>query len=87
MANTNSKKEIMKEVSKLIRSILDENGYDSSGRVRLYQELSIECLCYGRKEIRECVVDGLKKYPNFKIEDTHDYMWVEGKYRIYITIV
>ena len=87
MANTNPKKEIMKEVAKFIRSILDENGYDSSGRVRLYQELSIECLCYGRKEIRECVVEGLKKYPNFKIEGTHDYMWIEGKYRIYLTIV
>ena len=87
MVNTNPKKAVMKEVAKLIRNILDENGYDSSGRVRLYQELSIECLCYGRKEIQECVVEGLKKYPNFKIEGTHDYMWVEGKYRIYITIV
>ena len=87
MVNTNPKKAVMKEVAKLIRNILDENGYDSSGRVRLYQELSIECLCYGRKEIQECVVEGLKKYPNFKIESTHDYMWIEGKYRIYITIV
>lgn len=87
MANTNPKKAVMKEVAKLIRSILDENGYDSSGRVRLYQELSVECLCYGRKEIRECVVEGLKKYPNFKIEDTHDYLWIDEKYRIYITIV
>ena len=87
MANTNPKKEIMKYVAKLIRSILDENGYNSSGRVRLYQELSVECLCYGRKEIQECVVEGLKKYPNFKIESTHDYMWIEGKYRIYITVV
>lgn len=87
MANISSKKAVMKEVAKLIRSILDENGYDSSGRVRLYQELSVECLCYGHKEIRECVVEGLKKYSNFKIEGTHDYMWIEGKYRIYITIV
>lgn len=87
MANTNPKKEIMKYVAKLIRSILDENEYNSSGRVRLYQELSVECLCYGRKEIQECVVEGLKKYPNFKIESTHDYMWIEGKYRIYITVV
>ena len=87
MANISSKKAVMKEVAKLIRSILDENGYDSSGRVRLYQELSVEYLCYGRKEIQECVVEGLKKYPNFKIEGTHDYMWVDGKYRIYLTIV
>ena len=82
-----TKKEVMKELAKLIRSILDDGGYDSNGRVRLYQELSVECLCYGRKEIRECVVEGLKKYPNFKIEGTHDYVWVDGKYRIYITIV
>ena len=87
MANISSKKAVMKEVAKLIRSVLDENGYDSSGRVRLYQELSVECLCYGRKEIQECVVEGLKKYPNFKIEGIHDYMWIDGKYRIYITIV
>lgn len=87
MANINSKKAVMKEVAKLIRSILDENGYDSSGRVRLYQELSVECLCYGHKEIRECIIEGLKKYPNFKIEDTYDYLWVDRKYRIYITIV
>lgn len=87
MANINPKKAVMKEVAKLIRSILDENGYDSSSRVRLYQELSVECLCYGHKEIRECIVEGLKKYPNFKIEDTYDYLWVDGKYRIYITII
>ena len=87
MVNTNPKKAVMKEVAKLIRNILDENGYDSSGRVRLYQELSVECLCYGRKEIQECVVEGLKKYPNFKIEDTHDYVWIDGKYRIYLTII
>jgi len=84
---TNPKKEIMKEVIKVIRSILKENGYDPSGRVRLYQELSVECLCYGRKEIQECVVEGLKKYSNFKIEGTHDYVWVDGKYNIYLTIV
>ena len=83
---TNPKKEIMKEVAKVIRSILDENGYDSSGRVRLYKELSVECLCYGHKNIQNCVIDGLKKYPNFEI-DGHDYSWVDGKYRIYLTII
>lgn len=82
----NPKKEIMKEVAKLIRSILEENNFDSSGRVRLYQELSVECLCYGNKEIRECVVEGLKKYPNFEV-DGNDYSWVEGRYKIYLTIV
>ena len=82
-----TKKEVMKELAKLIRSILDDGGYDNNGRVRLYQELSVECLCYGRKEIQECVIEGLKKYPNFKIEGIHDYMWIDGKYRIYITIV
>ena len=87
MVNTNPKKEIMKNVAVVIREILKSNGYDPSGRVCLYQELSVECLCYGRKEIQECVVEGLKKYPNFKIEDTHDYIWVDGKYRIYLTIV
>ena len=84
---TNPKKEIMKEVAKIIREILKSNGYDASGRVRLYQDLSVECLCYGHKDIQNCVVEGLKKYPNFKIEGTHDYMWVDGRYRIYITIV
>lgn len=87
MANISSKKAVMKEVAKLIRSILDENGYDSSGRVRLYQELSVECLCYGHKEIRECVVEGLKKYPNFKNYGVYDYRWVDRKYNIYLTIV
>lgn len=87
MTNTNPKKEKMKEVAKVIRSILKSNGYDPTGCVRLYQDLSVECLCYGRKEIRECVVESLKKYPNFKIEGTRDYMWVDGKYIIYLTIV
>ena len=63
MANTNPKKEIMKEVAKLIRNILDENNFDSSGRVRLYQDLSIECLCYGHKDIQNCIIKGLKKIP------------------------
>ena len=83
---TNPKKEIMKNVAVVIREILKSNGYDSNGRVRLYQELSVECLCYGHKDIQNCVIDGLKKYPNFEI-DGHDYSWVDGKYRIYITIV
>lgn len=86
MVNANPKKEIMKEVAKLIREILKSNGYDSSGRVRLHQELSVECLCYGNKEKHDCVVKELAKYPNFKIEDTL-YCWDEGRYRIYITIV
>ena len=38
-------------------------------------------------KIRETAIEGLKKYSNFKIEDSHDYMWVDGRYRIYITIV
>ena len=51
--------------------------------------LSRDLFDYGRKEIQECVVEGLKKYSNFKVEgeDTYDYMWVDGKYRIYLTIV
>ena len=77
----------MKNIAVVIREILKSNGYDSSGRVRLYQELSVECLCYGRKEIQECVVEGLKKYPNFKIEGIRDYVWIDGKYRIYLTII
>lgn len=85
MVNTNPKKEIMKEVAKLIRSILDENGYDSSGRVRLHQDLSVECLCYGHKDIENCVVECLKKYPNFQ-KDGFAYCWIEGKYRIYLMI-
>ena len=87
MANTNPKKEIMKNIAVVIREILKSNGYDSSGRVRLYQDLSVECLCYGNKNMQNYVVEGLKKYPNFKIDNAHDYMWIEGKYRIYITIV
>lgn len=86
MANTSPKKEIMKNVAKIIRSILDENGYDSSGRVRLYQDLSVECLCYGNKNIQNCVVEGLKKYSNFGM-DGFSYCWKDGKYRIYLTII
>jgi hypothetical protein len=85
MTNKNPKKEIMKEVAKLIRSILKENGYDSNGRVRLYQDLSVECLCYGNKNIQNCVVEGLKKYSNFGM-DGFSYCWNEGKYIIYLTI-
>ena len=87
MVNPNPKKEIMKNVAVVIREILKSNGYDPSGRVRLYQDLSVECLCYGNKNIQNCVVEGLKKYPNFKNYGVYDYRWVDGKYNIYLTIV
>lgn len=82
-----TKKEVMKELAKLIRSILEEGDYDSHGRVRLYQELSIECLCYGHKDIRDYVISELKKYPQFHYKSDMDMYWVDGRYRIYITIV
>lgn len=85
MVNTNSKKEIMKNIAVVIREILKSNGYDSNGRVRLYQDLSVECLCYGNKNIQNCVVEGLKKYSNFGM-DGFSYCWNEGKYIIYLTI-
>lgn len=82
-----TKKEVMKELAKLIRSILDNGGYDSNGRVRLYQELSVECLCYGHKDIRDYVISELENYPQFHYESDMDMYWVDGRYRIYITIV
>lgn len=86
MADVKSKKEIMKEVAKLIRNILTFNGYDGNGRVRLYQELSVECLCYGKKDMINLVVTELKKYPNFEINE-NEYSWIDGKYKIYLTIM
>ena len=83
---TSQKKEIMKEVAKLVRSILKENGYDPNSRVRLHQDLSVECLCYGHKDIQNRVVEGLKKYPNFQM-DGFAYCWVDGRYRIYLIII
>ena len=82
-----NKKDMMKELAKLIRSILEEGGYDSSGRVRLYQELSVECLCYGHKDIRDYVISELEKYSQFHYDSDVDMYWVDGKYRIYITII
>ena len=82
-----TKKDTMKEVAKLIRNIFEEGGYDSHGRVRLYQELSVECLCYGHKDIRDYVISELKKYTQFYYKSDMDMYWVDGRYRIYITIV
>ena len=82
-----NKKDMMKELAKLIRSILEEGGYDSYGRVRLYQELSVECLCYGHKDIRDYVISELEKYSQFHYDSDVDMYWVDGKYRIYITII
>ena len=85
--NDMSKKDVMKEVAKLIRSILEEGGYDSSGRVRLYQELSVECLVYGHKDIRDYVISELEQYSQFRYDSDVDMYWTDGKYRIYISIV
>lgn len=82
-----NKKDMMKELAKLIRSILEEGGYDSHGRVRLYQELSVECLCYAHKDIRDYVISELEKYSQFHYDSDVDMYWVDGKYRIYITII
>lgn len=81
-----TKKDTMKEVAKLIRSILEDGGYDSNGRVRLYQELSVECLCYGHKDIRNYIISELEKYSQFHYDINMMY-WIDGKYKIYITIV
>ena len=81
-----TKKDVMKELAKLIRNILIDGGYDNA-RVRLYQELSVECLVYGHKDIRDYVIAELKQYPNFIYKSENDLSWKDGKYTIYITIV
>ena len=82
-----NKRSVMKELSKLLRNILAEGGYDSNGRVRLYKDLSVECLVYGHNDIRDYVISKLKAYSQFKMESEFDLIWVDGKHTIYITIV
>ena len=82
------KKDIMKEVAKLIRNILKEGGYDGA-RVQLYQDLSVECLVWGNRKIRDYVISELEKYPNFKFKGEYedDYVWEDGEHTIYLTIL
>ena len=81
------KKEIMKELVKLIRNILNESGYDGGSRVRMYKDLSVECLVYGNTEIKNLVITELMNYPQFEMKSDYELSWKEGKYRIYITIL
>lgn len=83
-----TKKDIMKEVAKLIRNILKEGGYDNA-RVQIYQDLSVECLVWGNRKIRDYVISELEKYPNFKFNGEYedDYVWEDGGHTIYLTIL
>lgn len=80
------KKEIMKEVAKTIRSILDKGGYDSSGRVHLYKDLIIEVAAYGHQDVRDYVKKELSKYPNY-IEDEFGAYWKDGRFTTFISII
>ena len=79
------KKTIQKELVTICRKWFNNHNL-GAGRVKPYQDISVECKVYGNSKLGGYLKEYLRQFPEFH-EIGFDLLWRKDGHEIYITIV